>query len=194
MSYEDAFSKAETTKNCLCNGQLPTWMGEHDINVDYSKKAIYKEGKGARKSKEDYETAMYSEKSNIIEKLRTMSSFFNYRNFGECFHMIEAHRAFPVVVRYRENANDTSIDDLISESKRHFDKKMQRKFQQYIVEVNEQDAEKLDKYGMIEELVDGNGRKLGLYVLNEKDFSGNLMYVEGSGINLEFCTNSGIFI
>ena len=201
MSYEDAFSKAETTRNCLDSktGQLPSWMGEHDINVDYSKKAIYNEGKGARKSKEDYEIAMYFsdwENSKIIniEKVRAMSSFFNYRNFGECFHMIEAHRSFPVVVRYRENANDTSIDDLICESKRHFDKKMQRKFQQYIVEVNEQDAEKLDKYGMMEELVDGNGRKLGLYVLNEKDFSGNLMYVEGRGINLEFCTNSGIFI
>ena len=174
-------------------------MGEHDINVDYSKKAIYKEGKGAMESKKSYETAMYFsdwENSKIIniEKVRAMSSFFNYRNFGECFHMIEAHRAFPAVVRYRENANDTSIDDLICESKRHFDKKMQRKFQQYIVEVNKQDAEKLNKYGMIEELVDGNGRKLGFYVLNEKDFSGNLMYVEGRGINLEFCTNSGIFI
>ena len=108
--------------------------------------------------------------------------------------MIEAHRAFPVVVRYHENANDTSIDDLICESKRHFDKKMQRKFQQYIVEVNKQDAEYLDRHGMMEELVDGNGTRLGLYVLNEKDYSGNLMYVEGSGINLEFCTNSGIFI
>lgn len=196
VSYEDAFSKAETTKNCLDSktGQLPSWMGEHDINVDYSKKAIYNDGKGARLSKESYEIAMYSEKSNIIEKLRTMSSFFNYRNFGECFHMIEAHRAFPVVVRYRENANDTSIDDLICESKRHFDKKMQRKFQQYIVEVNKQDAEYLDRHGMIEELVDGNGTRLGLYVLNEKDYSGNLMYVEGRGINLEFCTNSGIFI
>ena len=196
LPYEDAFAKADTTRSCLdaSTGQLPVQLGEHDINCGYSRKAIYKEGRSAEESKEAYDVSVYQGKYSRIGQLRSWARHFNYMEFGEKFHMIEARRAIPVVVMYRENANDTAIDGILAESKFNFSRKVQRKLQQYVVEVSKKDAALLYDSGMLQELIGMNGKKFGMYVLNEFDFSGDTMYTEGIGINMDLCSNSGIFI
>ena len=190
---EDAYEKAEITRNCLVMGQLPSNIGEHQISLNYSNQNNFKKGDAILGSERNFNDAMYKQANSNVEKLRSQMRLFNYQEFGENFHMIEAHRYFPVVVMYRENDNDDTIDKLINESKHHFNKKMQRKFQQYIVEVNTWVAKDLEINGLLEEL-ECQGRKLGLYVLNEIDFAKKKTYVNGKGIVFENGLNCTLII
>jgi len=180
-NHEYAFEKKQIMEDMLDvkTGQLPMNIGEHDLNMLYSEKEIYHYGQKVENSLNGYKNALYTS-----EKIRKSFHFFNYKTYGESFHMIEAQRGFPIVVIYRVDDNDHEIDKLLNEARYHFDKKIQRKLQQYVVEVNKNTAEMLYNSGMVEEL-ESNGNKLGLYVLQERNFAGDVLYVKGSGISLE---------
>ena len=143
----------------------------------------------------DVATYQAGRMSGKIDLLRAMSRHFNYRTFGDGFHMIEEKFAtFPVIVRYHENDADHAIDDLLNVARWHFSRKLQRSLQQYVVELCRKDAQDLSQAGALCELTDGNGNALGLYVLNEKDGNGEAMYENGRGINRAFCQGSAIII
>ena len=180
-NHEYAFEKKQIMEDMLDvkTGQLPANIGEHDLNILYSKKEIYHYGQKVENSFGGYKDALYT-----IEKARIPFHFFNYKTYGESFHMIEAQRGFPIVVIYHEDDKDHEIDQLLRDARYKFNKKIQRKLQQYVVEVNRNTAEMLYNSGMVEEL-ESNGSKLGLYVLQERNFAGDVLYVKGSGISLD---------
>lgn len=154
--------------------QFPTYIKERELDAIFSKK--YMEyginSQLIKKSKDDYEKNFFEKDENnylgVIGNTLNKLKIFQYRSYGESYHMIEEKNRTPyhILVPYHVDNQDHKFDDLIKESKYHYNRDIQRGLQQYIVDVNKATKDKLINSGYISEFT-SCGKNTEIYILND---------------------------